>query len=209
MKRNRLKITMESRIHGDVYVRFGGERLETYRPKGRQGALRLACGKHWMLMSGLSWLQNRSTMKMMDHMVTYFPKTEIKMNNLILPLKMGYNIRVSDKLSLIPSVGVYASYGFGAGNCSLDVIHQEGDNITTEPAKWKPLDGFSYKAGEPNNSANLQAFRRWDYGGIVGMKAVIADHYTISFDYRVGIKKIQAQNGLRNSTFQFSVGYRF
>lgn len=34
---------MESRIHGDVYVRFGGERLETYRPKGRQGALRLAC----------------------------------------------------------------------------------------------------------------------------------------------------------------------
>ena len=43
MKRNRLKITMESRIHGDVYVRFGGERLETYRPKGRQGALRLSC----------------------------------------------------------------------------------------------------------------------------------------------------------------------
>ncbi len=44
MERNRLKIIMESRIHGDVYVRFGGERLETYRPKGRQGALRLACG---------------------------------------------------------------------------------------------------------------------------------------------------------------------
>ena len=35
---------MESRIHGDVYVQFGGERLETYRPKGRQGRLRLACG---------------------------------------------------------------------------------------------------------------------------------------------------------------------
>lgn len=51
------------------------------------------------------------------------------------------------------------------------------------------LGWFSYKAGEPNNSANLQAFRRWDYGGIVGMKAVIADHYTISFDYRVGIKR--------------------
>ena len=44
MEGNRLKITMESRIHGDVYVRFGGERLETYRPKGRQGALHLACG---------------------------------------------------------------------------------------------------------------------------------------------------------------------
>ena len=44
MEGNRLKITMESRIHGDVYVRFGGERLETYRPKGRLGALHLACG---------------------------------------------------------------------------------------------------------------------------------------------------------------------
>jgi hypothetical protein len=35
---------MESRIHGDVYVRFGGEHIETYRPKGRQGAMCLACG---------------------------------------------------------------------------------------------------------------------------------------------------------------------
>ena len=35
---------MESRIHGDVYVRFGGEYVETYRPKGRQGAMCLACG---------------------------------------------------------------------------------------------------------------------------------------------------------------------
>ena len=42
--RNRLNISMESRIHGDVYVRFGGEHIETYRPKGRQGAMCLACG---------------------------------------------------------------------------------------------------------------------------------------------------------------------
>ena len=34
----------ESRIHGDVYVRFGGEYVETCRSKGRQGATCLACG---------------------------------------------------------------------------------------------------------------------------------------------------------------------
>ena len=28
---DRLNMLMESRIHGDVYVRFGGEFLETYR----------------------------------------------------------------------------------------------------------------------------------------------------------------------------------
>ena len=55
MKRNRLKITMESRIHGDVYVRFGGERLETYRPKGRQGALRLACYESYLKLKREAW----------------------------------------------------------------------------------------------------------------------------------------------------------
>lgn len=59
MKRNRLKITMESRIHGDVYVRFGGERLETYRPKGRQGALRLACGTGKTLIMCIALFQKQ------------------------------------------------------------------------------------------------------------------------------------------------------
>ena len=38
----RLTILMESRIHGDVYVRFGGEYSETCRLKERQGAGYLA-----------------------------------------------------------------------------------------------------------------------------------------------------------------------
>ena len=37
-------MNMESRIHGDVYVRFGGEYVETCRLKRRQGATCLACG---------------------------------------------------------------------------------------------------------------------------------------------------------------------
>lgn len=72
MKRNRLKITMESRIHGDVYVRFGGERLETYRPKGRQGALRLACGEYLYLMDILNYLQKKSTIPLSSNKVNYF-----------------------------------------------------------------------------------------------------------------------------------------
>ena len=31
MHTNRLRMNMESRIHGDVYVRFGGEYVETWR----------------------------------------------------------------------------------------------------------------------------------------------------------------------------------
>lgn len=48
MKRNRLKITMESRIHGDVYVRFGGRLSETYHRKvawRRQPSLQITVQK--------------------------------------------------------------------------------------------------------------------------------------------------------------------
>ena len=44
MHTNRLRMNMESRIHGDMYVRFGGEYVETCRLKRRQGATCLACG---------------------------------------------------------------------------------------------------------------------------------------------------------------------
>lgn len=42
----RLNDLVESRIHGDVYVRFGGECLETYHAETWKGAGRLAYGGH-------------------------------------------------------------------------------------------------------------------------------------------------------------------
>lgn len=164
---------------------------------------------HWMLMSGLTFLQNRANMKLADHSVFYFPKAEIKMNNLILPVKIGYDIRVTDKFSLLPSIGVYGAYGFSAGNCSLDVIYpSDNEQMKTETVNWKPTDGYFYQVSE-HDYGNLEAFRHWDFGAVGGIKAIIANHYTIGFNYTLGIKKVQKQNGLRNSTFQFSVGYRF
>lgn len=44
-RQHRLNELMESRIHGDVYVRFGGECLETYHCKRWQGAGCLAYGQ--------------------------------------------------------------------------------------------------------------------------------------------------------------------
>lgn len=191
--------------------KFGAEQVGGMKAGFQLGAtVDYEIGDHWMLISGLSWLQNRSTMKMTDHMVSYFPKTEIKMNNIVLPLKVGYAFHLADKVSLIPSVGAYASYGFSAGSCSLDVIYplEESDGVRTESTTWKPQDGFFYQVSE-NNYGSLQAFRHWDYGAIAGIKAVIADHYTVGLNYTVGLKKVQKQNDLRNSTFQLSVGYRF
>jgi hypothetical protein len=88
-----VKVGVEGGMNLSHYLVSGSDGYKAEQVGGMKPGFQLGVtvdyeiGKHWMLMSGLSWLQNRSTMKMMDHMVTYFPKTEIKMNNLILPLK--------------------------------------------------------------------------------------------------------------------------
>ena len=71
-------------------------------------------------------------------------------------------------------------------------------------AGWKPLDGY----GNTSDQA-IRGFNHWDVGATAGIKAVIGKHYTISFDYNIGLNKAQSTYGLRNSTFQLSVGYRF
>ena len=53
---DRLNILMESRIHGDVYVRFGGELLETYRSnttRRRVLSLRLKAQYLFIFVGGL------------------------------------------------------------------------------------------------------------------------------------------------------------
>ena len=129
-----------------------------------------------------------------------YPDVEVKMNYLQIPVKLGYNFHINDKLSLIPNVGLYAAYGFNTGESDLQMV---GDGKLIH-AGWKPLDGY----GNTSDQA-IRGFNHWDVGATAGIKAVIGKHYTISFDYNIGLNKAQSTYGLRNSTFQLSVGYRF
>ncbi|MDY6192004.1 MAG: outer membrane beta-barrel protein, partial [Bacteroides uniformis] len=164
---------------------------------------------HWMLMSGLTWMQTRSSMELFNASVPYFPDTEIKMNHLNIPIKIGYNIRINKSLSLIPYIGVYGSINFNAGKCDV-----KNPYYTGETNHWKPMDGYSYivptEADIPYEyEATIDAFRRWNYGAVGGMKAVIAGRYTVSLQYYESIKKVQKQCNLRNYGYQLSVGYQF
>lgn len=162
--------------------------------------------RHWMLMSGLSFMQTRSNMKLFDKMAAYFPDTEIKMNHLNIPIKVGYNIHFNKSFSLIPYIGAYGSINFNAGKCKV----KDGSNDN----HWKPMDGHSYTvATEPDFPyeyvATIGAFHRWNYDAVRGMKAVIADRYTVSLQYYESIKKVQKQCNLRNYSYQLSIGYQF
>ncbi|WP_032594838.1 porin family protein, partial [Bacteroides fragilis] len=78
--------------------------------------------KKWLLMSGLSFLQkggelNRELTVNAGRVDLYqagpaFNHISFKMNYLELPLKLGYKFQLGDKLDLIPSIGIYGSYGF-------------------------------------------------------------------------------------------------
>ncbi|EXZ07447.1 outer membrane beta-barrel protein [Bacteroides fragilis] len=102
--------------------------------------------------------------------------------------------------------------GFNAGNCSLDVYHSYENYGAYVPAQWKPFDGY-YKVDDASSSSvsviPLKELSHWDFGGVVGLKAVISNHFTASFNYSHSIRVIQRQMDLRNSNFQLSVGYLF
>lgn len=159
---------------------------------------------HWMLLTGLSFLQNRGTLAIADHMVFYFSKADMRINNLVLPVKVGYNIHVSDNLSFIPSFGPYVSYAFSAGKC--DMIRATG-TVAPEFVKWEPMSGHYYEP-EEDWPASISPHKRWDIGAIAGLKTVIYKNYTVSFNYSVGITQVLVHK-LRNSNFQLSVGYNF
>lgn len=159
---------------------------------------------HLMLMSGLSFIRRSGDLKLGTNYAggtsfMAYPKVETRINYLQLPVALGYHWRMAENFSLIPFVGAYAAYGLGAGRCDLDVAKEDASRV--ESVGWKPLQGAQ--------AHGLDAFRRWDWGGTAGLKAVIGNHYMLAFRYSVGIMKAQTQYGLRNSTYQLSVGYRF
>ena len=78
-------------------------------------------------------------MKFSPYMVTHFPKTDTKINNLILPLKIGYNFHITERFCLMPSIGLYAAYGFSAGNSSLEIVQPDGEGARTETHQWNPI----------------------------------------------------------------------
>lgn len=159
----------------------------------------------WVLMSGLYFLQNRSTMSVADHMVFYFPKTDVRVNNLVLPVKMGYTIKINENLSLIPSIGPYVSYAFSAGECDMVIGYPTNDSFNPKQVKWKPMSGYSYI---PDYPASIDKHKRWEIGATAGLKAVIYKKFTLSFNYNIGLNPVFV-NELQNSNFQLSIGYQF
>lgn len=192
----------------------------TYKTDGRVSGMQIgltadySLSEKWILMSGLSFVQKGGQLTQEP---LYYSKEgsyaanptklfKSYLNYIELPLKLGFSFNVGEKLRLIPNIGVYAAYGFN-GKSSPLAIYRYSDvtkqgNYSFE--SWKPFNGHGDKDG-----GALSKYERFDLGGIVGVKAIVADHFTASFNYSHGITQAQQQISARNSSLQLSVGYQF
>ena len=114
-----------------------------------------------------TWMQTRSSMKLFNASVPYFPDTPIKMNHRSHENRLQHPYQ---NLSLIPYIGVYGSINFN-GKCDVKKPYYTG-----ETNHWKPMDGYSYIITTTETDipyeyeATIDASRRWDYGAVGGMK---------------------------------------
>lgn len=126
---------------------------------------------------------------------TQFSPVNARMLSLEIPLKIGYDFKVSHHLSFNPFVGAYSRYAFASFK----------DDVTITPLiethRWNCFDDFNH------NHYHLDGFQRFDAGVIVGVETNIAKHYVASFSYKRGLTELSKQFGVKSQTFTLSVGY--
>lgn len=150
--------------------------------------------------AGLSLTQTGgefSTMSNFYNRDTQFAPVSARMLSVELPVKIGYDFKVSRAFSVNPFVGVYGRYAFA----SLK------DDVTIAPlketCKWNCFEDFS------RYSYQIDAFRRFEAGVSAGVEATIAKHYAVSFSYKRGLTDLSGQYGIKSQAFTLSVGYRW
>ena len=173
---------------------------------------------HITLMSGLTLMHTQRNGKFSPSYGGYFPKAEVKSNQLTLPIKAGYDFHVGKALSITPFVGLYASYHFSGGSGNMD-YYNHAYYYGEEPvkARWKAMNSFSYQTyiydenGEITNTSieEFAPLRRWTWGAVGGVNATINDHYTISLQYMEDFKRIHKDLNFRDYSLMLSVGYKF
>lgn len=172
---------------------------------------------HITLMSSLTLMHTWRKAKFSPWYGGYFPKVEIKTNQLTLPLKAGYTFHICDALSITPFLGSYASYHFSGGNGNINHYEYVNGSQTLINAKWGAMHRFNYyiyivdENGDIINASMeyIDPLRHWTWGATGGINATIKDHYTISLQYMEDIKRIQKELNFRVYSLMLSLSYKF
>lgn len=169
---------------------------------------------HLVLGSGLYFIHTVSSQSLTGRNKQLFaPKAVINLDQLMLPLHLGYRFTLNDNLKLTPYVGGYFSYNISAGSAKFDIIENGKVNHT----QWIPQNGYSgtytWEDEEGNTYSNGDKVEglvhHLSYGLLAGLSLEIHRHYTVSLQYTQAFNNLQNSNRLHGYGLMLSVGYKF
>ncbi len=160
----------------------------------------LNCGINFT--SGISFTQSQGKFSVMSdyydatgQITTEFPEINTNILFLEIPLKVGYGFQLGGKTRLNPFAGIYGRYGLLS---MKDDVREIGK---TESEKWDCFKDYN------STYHHIDAMKRIDFGMMVGVEMMVADHYSISINYRRGLLSQSTQYGLRQQGVSLSLGY--
>lgn len=133
---------------------------------------------HLTLSTALSY-QHVNLKMFMDEFtpgVSNHPENIRKLDELVLPLRIGYRFYLSDGFQLEPSAGIYGNYIFYEN-------------------RWSEL--------------SRRATDHFGFGWIGGVKGIIANHFSLSLDYRMSFCNLGDVMPDKEHNILLSVGYLF
>lgn len=156
------------------------------------------------VLSGANLLQTGGKFSVMSGYVntsgngqTQFPEVSTKALSIEVPLKIGYDIEVCRQTSLIPQVGVFGRYGITSKKEKISIA---GYNDTYD---WNCFNDFN------KDMHHIDGMTRLEYGVSIGLGMKIADHYSLSLNYRKGLNDVSKQYDIQKADLSFAVGYVF
>lgn len=154
------------------------------------------------IASGISLLQTGGKFSVMSsytssigHGETEFPAVNTKALSLEIPLKFGYDISLCNGFALTPNVGVYGRYGVSSIKDKVKII---GDKTNY---KWDSYKDFN------KDMHHIDAFKKFEYGVLIGISTKISNHYVISLNYKRGLNTLSSQYDLKKSDLSCTIGY--
>lgn len=205
---NAQKLTYGAHIGINFSGYHGGDKYRVYDEKAKTGYeagadVGYRLGSNFMLLSGLNFAQLGGQFSSMSpymstngNQITEFKEINTKVLSFEIPVKIGYDFKISKNFSIIPNAGMFFRYTIAS--IKSNVVSADGKTM-----KWKSTDDLN------DDSHHIDAFKRFDYGIVGGVDLLFANHYSLSASYKQGIKNIQPQFGMKTCTANMSVGYRW
>lgn len=205
---NAQKLTYGAHVGINFSGYHGGDAYRVYDEKAKTGYeiggdIGYRLGSNFILLLGLNFSQSGGRFSTMSpyisttgNQITEFKEVNTKVLSFEIPLKIGYDFKIGQNFSIIPNVGMFARYT--VASIKSDVVTADG-----KTQKWKSTDDFN------EDSHHLDAFKKFDYGVVGGVDLLFKKHYTLSANYKHGLKKMQPQFGMKTWSADVSVGHCF